>query len=175
MKVLVTAFKPFNKATNNYSIEVLNYIDNVEKRIIDVVYDECYYCLKEELDLNSYDLIIALGEARSRSELTLEVQAINKSSCTIADNKGVYKVDEEIYPGESQVIKTKVNVELCKDLVSFSDNCGKYVCNNLYYHLLRNYPDKSLFIHIPNCNDDEKMYKNIAHMIKKIINILQNC
>ena len=29
MKVLVTAFKPFNKSPNNYSIEVLKYIENV--------------------------------------------------------------------------------------------------------------------------------------------------
>ena len=40
MKVLVTAFKPFHKSTNNYSMEVLNYLNNVEKLVIDVRYDE---------------------------------------------------------------------------------------------------------------------------------------
>ena len=37
MKILVTAFKPFNKLNNNYSEEVLKYIENVDKYVIDVV------------------------------------------------------------------------------------------------------------------------------------------
>lgn len=169
MKVLITGFKPFNKATNNYSIEVLNYINNVEKIVLDVVYDECFYKLEEKYDLNSFDFIIALGEARSRKNLTLEVQAINKSSCTIPDNKGVYKVDEEIFPFERNVLRTKVDLKKCQNLVEFSMGCGKFVCNNLYYHLLRKYPEKSIFIHVPNCNDNEDEYKNNALKIEKII------
>ena len=169
MRVLVTAFKPFNKATNNYSIEVLNYINNVEKTIIDVIYDKCFYELEDKYDLNSYDLIIALGEARKRSEVTLEVQAVNKSSCSIPDNNGVYKVDEDIYKDGAPSLQTKVNVKQIKDLIVFSFDCGKYVCNNLYYHLLRNYPEKSLFIHIPNCYDDENICKAVGLKIEEII------
>ena len=30
MKVLISAFKPFNKASNNYSYEVLKHINNVD-------------------------------------------------------------------------------------------------------------------------------------------------
>ena len=72
MKLLVTAFLPFNNSKNNYSSEVIKYIKNVDKEILDVVYDKCYQDLKSKYDLNSYDLIIALGEARMRNELTLE-------------------------------------------------------------------------------------------------------
>ena len=39
MKVLVSAFTPFNKANNNYSLEVLNYLENVDKIVVDVIYD----------------------------------------------------------------------------------------------------------------------------------------
>lgn len=169
MKVLITAFKPFNKASNNYSIEVLNHISNVEKAIIDVIYDECFYTLEEEYDLKSYDLIIALGEARSRNRLTLEVQAINKSSCSIPDNKGAYKIDEEIIKDGKRILRTEVDLDKCKDLVMFSLDCGKFVCNNLYYHLLKEYPDKSVFIHIPNCNDNENEYVKYALLVQKII------
>ena len=83
MKVLVTAFKPFNNQKNNYSEEVLKYITNVDKLIIDVVYDESYKDIAKCKNLDDYELIIALGEARSRSELTLETQAINLSSCSL--------------------------------------------------------------------------------------------
>ena len=95
MKVLVTAFKPFNNQKNNYSEEVLKYITNVDKLIIDVVYDESYKDITKCKNLDDYELIIALGEARSRSELTLETQAINLSSCSLKDNKGVLISEEE--------------------------------------------------------------------------------
>ena len=35
MKVLVTAFKPFNNQNINYSIEVLKFITDVDKMIVD--------------------------------------------------------------------------------------------------------------------------------------------
>ena len=80
MKVLVTAFKPFNNFNNNYSSEVLNYIKDVDKLIIDVNYDKSYLEILDSYDLNDYDLVIALGEARMRKELTLELSAKNISS-----------------------------------------------------------------------------------------------
>ena len=58
MKVLISAFKPFNNASNNYSQEVLNYIKtNVTKEILDVVYDECFDFINNKYSLNEYDLI----------------------------------------------------------------------------------------------------------------------
>ena len=53
-KILISAFTPFNKANNNYSKEVIDYIESnefdIKKVVIDVVYDECFkelssYCI----------------------------------------------------------------------------------------------------------------------------------
>ena len=96
MKVLVTAFLPFNNSINNYSQEVIKYIENVDKEILDVVYDKSYQTLEDKYSLNEYDLIIAMGEARMREVLTLETQAINMSSCSLKDNAGILKQNEEI-------------------------------------------------------------------------------
>ena len=172
MKVLISAFKPFNKASNNYSYEVLQRIDNVDKALLDVVYDECYLELANQFDLEKYDLIIALGEARKRSELTLEVNAKNISSCSIPDNNGVLKQDEKILDLDD-VLYTQLDIDKVKDLVTFSTDAGKYVCNNLYFHLLANYPEKSLFIHVPNCCDLEENYILYANIITKIIDKLK--
>ena len=172
MKVLVTSFTPFYKSINNYSTEVINYIENVEKITIDVVYDKCYLDISSAYDLNSFDLIIAMGEARMRNELTLEVQAKNISSCSIADNSGVIKQNEVIDNALDDVIETKVDIDKVKDLVTFSYDAGKFVCNNLYFHLLKNYPNKSLFIHIPNCNDNNLEYIKHAKTINNIIDVL---
>ena len=172
MKVLVTSFTPFYKSINNYSTEVINFIENVDKITIDVVYDKCYLDILNSFDLDSFDLIIAMGEARMRNELTLEIQAKNISSCSIADNSGVIKQNEVIDNSMEEVIQTKVDIDKVKDLITFSYDAGKFVCNNLYFHLLKNYPHKSLFIHIPNCNDNVEEYKKHAKTINNIIDAL---
>ena len=103
MKVLVTAFKPFNNAKNNYSIEVLNHLSGVDKLIIDVKYDACYLEIINKYNLNEYDLVVAMGEARMRGELTLETQAKNISSCSIPDNSGALKKDEVIFNDSPEI------------------------------------------------------------------------
>ena len=49
MKVLISAFKPFNKASNNYSYEVLQRIDNVDKALLDVE-EKIYSCIEDTLN-----------------------------------------------------------------------------------------------------------------------------
>ena len=56
--------------------------------------------------------------------------------------------------------------------IKLSTDAGKFVCNNLYYHLLYDFPGKSLFIHIPNCHDLEEEYIRCADSITQIINVL---
>ena len=169
MKVLVSAFKPFNNNKNNYAMEVIQYINNVDKVIVDVIYDECFKELSTIKDLNEYDLIIALGEARMRNELTLEKKAYNIASCSLADNNNVLRKDSIIIEDVSEELESEVNIEKVSDLVAFSTNPGRFVCNNLYFHLLANYPSKSLFIHIPECNNDVNNYIKYAKIIEKII------
>ena len=173
MKVLVSAFKPFNKANNNYSIEVSNYLNDVDKEIIDVVYDDCYKELSNKYNLDEYDLIIALGEARSRKVLTLETKAYNIASCSLADNNGILRKDSKIIENGLDVLESKLDLQVLSNIVSLSIDPGKFVCNNLYYHLLSNYPSKAIFIHIPHCNDDINEYKKYANEINIIIEELK--
>ncbi len=170
MKVLVTAFKPFNNQSINYAGEVLKYIENVDKLIIDVVYDECYLEIKRKGRLEEYQLIVALGEARMRNELTLEVRAKNISSCSLKDNHGILKENEVINSSLPNFLETKVPIERCKGMIKYSYDAGKFVCNNLYFHLLEHHADNAIFIHIPNCHDCEEEYQKYAKQINQIIN-----
>ena len=174
MKILLSAFKPFNNSLNNYSEEVLKYIDDVEKIVLDVLYDKSYETLSNNYNLDEYDLIIALGEARSRQVLTIEVQAKNISSCSLKDNSGVIKQNEKIIANGEEIINTKVDIKKYENIIEFSYDAGKFVCNNIYYHLLYNYPNKSLFIHIPECNNDNNNYIKHANVIKEIIKKFSN-
>ncbi len=172
MKVLVTAFKPFNNSKNNYSEEVLKYIQNVDKMILDVVYDECYTQLTQKFNLDEYDLIIAMGEARMRNNIMLETQAINIASCRLPDNNNVAKVNEEIIKDGLPILKTTIDLTKFNDVIKLSNDAGKFVCNNLYYHLLHNYSNKSLFIHVPNCIDSTEEYILNAKIVQTVIEIL---
>ena len=67
-------------------------------------------------------------------------------------------------------LESKLDLNLLSNIVSLSTNPGKFVCNNIYYHLLTNYPSKSIFIHIPHCHDDINEYKKYANEITIIIN-----
>lgn len=170
MKVLVSAFKPFNNCKNNYSEEVLKYIRNADKIVLDVIYDKSYEILSNNYNLNEYDLIIALGEARSRKVLTLETQSKNISSCSLKDNSGVLKQNEQIIINGEEILQTKVDISKINNIIELSTDAGKFVCNNIYYHLLYNYPNKSLFIHIPECNNNIDNYIKYANTINTIIN-----
>lgn len=169
MKVLITAFTPFNKSKNNYSLEVLKKIQDVEKTILDVCYDKCYNDLCIKNNLNSYDLIIAMGEARMRNEIMLEVTAKNISSCSIPDNNGVLKQNELIIEDAPSELNTLIDIDKLNDIIKFSYDAGKFVCNNLYYHLLFNYPTKTIFVHIPHCHDNDEEYNKYANVVMSII------
>jgi len=101
--------------------------------------------------------------------LTLETRAVNLSSCSLPDNSNIIRKDKIIIDDGREFLYSKVNIEKIQTLIQLSNDAGKFVCNNLYYHLLYNYPNRSLFIHIPNCNDLEEEYKECANIINQII------
>ena len=174
-KILISAFTPFYKSVNNYSKEVLDYIESssldITKVVIDVVYDECFKELSN-YNLDEFDLIIALGEARSRNVLTMEQQALNISSCSIADNKAILKNEEKIIEEQEEVLITKLNIQNCTKYAEISTYAGKFVCNNLYFHLLNYNANKCLFIHVPECNNDVSLYQKYAIDVINIIKSL---
>ena len=104
-----------------------------------------------------------------RKTLTLETTAKNISSCSLPDNLGIVKSNEKIIDNDIEFINTLVDVNKVKGLVELSNDAGKFVCNNIYYHLLTNHPKTSLFIHIPECNSDENNYIRYANQISDII------
>ena len=68
MKVLISAFKPFNNMPNNYSSEVLNYISGVDKVILDVVYDNCVGSYRYEVKVND-KIVTELGTKVTENDI----------------------------------------------------------------------------------------------------------
>ena len=174
-KVLISAFTPFNNKGNNYSSEVLEFIHSneyeIDKVTLDVVYDRCFDELKKH-DLDSYDLIIALGEARMRNVLTVERVAKNISSCSLPDNSGALKKDEIIDPALPDALTSGIDLGKLTSYADVSDDAGKFVCNNMYFHLLKYDSKRTMFIHVPECENSVDNYKLYAKKIESIVEIL---
>lgn len=165
--VLITGFEPFGGESVNPSWEVVCGLDNaiiggcrVAARQLPCVFGESLRVLNAEIDALSPSLVLAVGQAGGRADITVERVAINVDDARIADNHGQQPVDEPIVAdGPAAWFSTlpiKAMVVAMRDAgipASVSQTAGTFVCNHVMYgllHTLRDRPEvKGGFIHIP--------------------------
>lgn len=173
MRILVTAFEPFNGRDINPSQLILEKIEAPEgvtliKELLPVEFKATTKILKELLKQHQPDVVISLGQAGNRPEISVERVAINLDNCrssngqkTIADNAGNILVDEPIVADGPQAYFSNLPVwEMVAAMqevgveAAVSYTAGAYVCNHVMYTVLHevatNYPDMIAgFIHVP--------------------------
>lgn len=173
MKVLLTAFEPFNGGTVNPSQLVLERIKesqgiNLIKVLLPVEFMRTSKEIKQLLQKHQPDVVISLGQAGNRPEICVERVAINLDCVRssdglreVADNAGDMPVDVPIAAGGKTAYFSTLPVwELVGAIkeqgvagaVSYS--AGTYVCNHVMYTVLHEaagcYPEmKAGFIHVP--------------------------
>jgi len=165
MKLLLTAFEPFNQLTENASLDVLNAIHlelnglTMIKEVLPVVYDHSIY--KKLLLKHHPDVVIHMGEAGNRSLVNLEYRGVNKMSASVADNCGVLKTDELILMnGPAELMETLGSNSIIDHLatqgypLAISQSAGTFICNLALYSSLLAVSDLQMntkvgFIHIP--------------------------
>lgn len=179
MKFLITGFTPFADNEENPSSMVLGLIakTDVEVLKLDVSYLRCQDMLEAKIKEVVPDIVICLGLASKRSQITPELCAINYMYAQIADNDGVLMEGRKIDDNGPNAYFTKLDlISLIKYLkendidASLSTSAGTYVCNSTYYHLLsmeEKYGFKGLFIHIPPLNVIN--LDNLSKALTKII------
>lgn len=105
-------------------------------------------------------LVLCIGQAGGRAQLSLERVAINLDDARIPDNAGASPVDEAIVAdGPAAYFTTlpiKAMLSALRDAgipAEISQTAGTYVCNHAFYglmHALRDRPGtRGGFIHIP--------------------------
>lgn len=146
MKILLTAFR----GKNNISNKLLNLIDFNK---FDILYIPNSFNLIDKIstDFNAYDLIIMLGQKPKIKNIYFEKQA--------SLNNIKFNTSAHI----SYITKDFLLTEY-----TLSNNCGKYLCNYLYYKVLSKKLDKNaIFIHISN-QIDEKLIQKLKICIENL-------
>jgi len=161
MKILITAFGPFNNFISNPSQQVLesireNWIEKptfiMEWETLDVNFNKVDQFINHIE--HHHDLILHLGVATGSEKMRLEINGINLKS-------GIDVEGHETESGPIDPYKKDYNstfpIDILNDITSenssiveISYNAGEYLCNYIYFKSLDLFSNNSaiLFIHI---------------------------
>ncbi|MEB4676831.1 pyroglutamyl-peptidase I [Enterobacteriaceae bacterium G50] len=165
--VLITGFEPFDGEAVNPSWEVVSRLDNaiiggcrVVARQLPCVFGEALIELNAAIDSLSPTLVLSVGQAGGRTDISVERVAINVDDARIPDNRGNQPVDTPIVASGPAAwfssLPIKAIVSALREAgipASVSQTAGTFVCNHVMYgllHKLSGLPEaKGGFIHIP--------------------------
>lgn len=166
MKILLTGFDPFGGESINPAWEAVKRVKapagaELIRLEVPTVFGRSITTVLTSMRLHRPDVVVCVGQAAGRSEITPERVAINIADASIPDNEGNRPCDAPIYPdGENACFSTlpvKAMVEAIKAAglpASLSNTAGTFVCNQLMYgllyHISREFPGMGGgFIHVP--------------------------
>lgn len=167
MKVLVTGFDPFGGEKVNPAYEAVKRLDDninggeIVKLEIPTVFQKSIEVLDKAIDREKPDIVLCIGQAGGRYDITVERVAINISDARIEDNEGNQPIDEPIFEdGDAAYFSNLPIKAMVKNIRkgnipgSISNSAGTFVCNHIMYGLLylidKKYPDiRGGFIHVP--------------------------
>ena len=166
MTLLLTGFAPFGGETLNPSWEAVRRLDGERLGDLPVVaaqlpteFGAALRVLDELLARHRPTLVVAVGQAGGRAELSLERIAINVDDARIPDNAGCQPIDEPVVAGGPaayfSTLPIKAMTRVLRDAgipAAVSQTAGTFVCNHVFYglqHRLQGSGVRSGFIHIP--------------------------
>lgn len=182
MKILVTGFKPFLGAETNpseilalRSAEIFSEVDFV---VLPVEFANSFKVLKNQLIQQEYDFLIMLGQAAGRTRICFEKIGLNWIQTEHQDEAGHLPRTGSIHHGEPLALMSVFPVDQVylklknKNLpVDISFSAGAFVCNDLYYRVLRDFKGlKAVFIHVPLTKD--LSLKDQFNVLSSVINEL---
>ena len=167
MKILLTGFDPFGGEPVNPAEEAVKMVkDNINgaeiiKITIPTVQTKSVQAIESAIETHKPDIVISVGQAGGRFDITPERVAINIDDFGIKDNEGNQPTDEIIksdgQPAYFSNLPVKAMVKHMNDNnipATLSNTAGTFVCNHVMYGILylidKKYPNiKGGFIHVP--------------------------
>ncbi|WP_350343372.1 pyroglutamyl-peptidase I [Proteinivorax tanatarense] len=166
-RVIITGFDPFGKDEINPSWEAVKRLPDeiegakIEKIEIPTVFHKSVEELIQKIELSAPDIVICVGQAGGRFDITIERVAINLDDARIPDNENNQPIDKKIAEkGESAYFSNLPIKAMARKIreggipASVSNTAGTFVCNHIMYGLLHYINKNDLakrggFIHVP--------------------------
>lgn len=167
MKLLLTAFDPFGGSAINPALEavglVADRIGDVEivKLVVPTVFGKSVDVVTAKMEAEKPDVVLCIGQAGGRHDLTPERVAINLDDARIPDNEGNQPIDRTICRDGAAAYFSNLPIKAMAAKIreaglpaSVSNTAGTFVCNHLMYgvlhHMAKHYPDmRGGFMHVP--------------------------
>jgi pyroglutamyl-peptidase len=168
VNVLVTGFEPFDQDLINPSWEVARALDGWRQASATVhavqlpcIFDRSLECLDAALAEHRPALVVGLGLAGGRTEVSVERVAINVNDARIPDNAGQQPVDTAVVAQAPAAYFATLPIKaIVQELraqgfpAGVSHSAGTFVCNHLFYGLMhrlagRGGAVRGGFVHLP--------------------------
>ena len=167
MKALVTGFEPFGGESVNPALEAVLRLPprlgalDIATRPVPSVFGRALAALEDALATTRPDIVLCVGQAGGRTELSLELVAINVDDARIPDNDGQQPIDRPVVAGGPAAyfatLPIKAAVRALRDAglpAAVSNTAGTFVCNHVFYGLMhlaasRQLPLRGGFLHVP--------------------------
>lgn len=165
--VLLTGFEPFGGESINPSGEIARQLHGtvigghrVVGALLPCVFGAAITELKKQIRATKPALIICVGQAGGRAEITPERVALNVDDARIPDNAGRQPVDRPVVRGgpaahwSTLPIKAIVAELRRREIpAAVSQTAGTFVCNHVFYGLMHKLQKQRKvrggFIHVP--------------------------
>ena len=187
MKILVSGFDPFGGEKINPAIESVKLLPDEIKgaKIIKVeiptVARKSLKKLEEVIEIEKPDVVINVGQAGGRTDISVERVGINMDDFRIKDNEGNQPIDEKIAKDgpDAYLVTIPIKAMVQKMIenkipASVSNTAGTFVCNHVCYgmaHLASTkYPNmRTGFVHIPFLPEQVVDKRNMPSMPLEMI------
>lgn len=182
MKVLLTGFDAFGGEPVNPAEEAVKMVNDrikgaeVIKIVIPTVQTKSVQSIEKAIKEYQPDVVISIGQAGGRFDITPERVAINMDDYRIKDNEGNQPIDsvikEDGQPAYFSNLPVKAMVKHMNEHqvpATLSNTAGTFVCNHVMYGILymidKKYPNiRGGFIHIPYMTSQVMDKKNTPFM-----------
>jgi pyroglutamyl-peptidase len=169
--ILLTGFAPFGGERINPSWLVAQQLhgeafddglgdSQVHAKCLPTEFGASLLALKGAMRAHQPQLVLCLGQAGGRADLTMERVAINVDDARMPDNAGQQPIDQAVVPRAPAAyfssLPIKAMVLAMQDAglpASVSQTAGTFVCNHVFFglmHALRRRPGvRGGFMHVP--------------------------
>jgi pyroglutamyl-peptidase len=147
--------------------------------------------IRELLQTDVPDVLLALGVAPRAQGVRLERTARNRDDATLPDNAGEQRTLTPIVPGGPDTFESTLPIQAMQAAleqlgvpVAISDDAGGYVCNHLFYaarHVIDSLrlPTRCGFVHVPLCTeqvDTDTQQVHVGSLPRaKLVNAVECC